>query len=295
MKGKTNTQTAEHARAIKGATRLFTTRTFRAILDGRNSSETRQIMDDLKSLLGLNNGATNEEVINAAYSFLCEHHRNEYVYKNLLASKIFVGRHRAANSALINEFSIGSAVADTALFNGRATAYEIKTELDSPAKLPRQIAQYYRAFTTVYVVAHENVAASYLDQIKNSPAGLISVGSRWRLSTLKPAQERHESLATEPMFNTLRVREVDATLRHLGHNPHEGPNGLRYQYNLEVAKSIPVQEFQQAWTSTIRARRVGSRTDLLRDPRLFPLRSLLAQLNPRTDQANLLLQWLSKG
>lgn len=283
------------ATAVRRAARLFSTRSFRPILAHGESADLDEVIGTLRPELGLPRGSTNGLVIESAYRLLARSYRSEYVYKNLIASKVFVGRHRAANSVLLNEFPVGSAVADSVFVNGRATVYEIKTELDNPDKLSRQLAEYYRAFPLVNVVVHESAVARYAAQLHGTPAGLISVGSRWRLSTVKPAQESTADLCVRTMFNTLRVREIEHALNALGFRLPDVPNGRRYEEHLDLAMRVSPGDFHRTWVAAIKSRRLRGDVALHRDPRLFPLRSLLVQLDPTHAEGTTLLTWLSTG
>lgn len=247
----------------------------------------------MRTSLGLPAHCSNADVIDAAYNLLSQSYRNEYVYKNLIASKLFVGRHRAANSVLLNEFAIGGSVADAMFVNGEATVYEIKTELDNPDKLSGQLADYYRAVPLVNVVIHESAVDRYTEQLKGTPAGLIAIGRRWRLSVAKLANANSEALCVRTMYNTLRVAEVEAALTFLGADIPNAPNGRRYGAYLEVALQYRAADFHTAWRTVIKARQLRGDATLHRDPTLFPLRALLAQLDPTPVEGSNLITWLS--
>lgn len=236
---------------------------------------------------------TNGEVVDQAYRHLAAHYRSEYVYKNLIASKMLVGRHRAANASLIHEFRVGDAVADCVMVNGTASVYEIKTELDNPGKLVRQLAEYFRAFLLVNVVVHASEADKYLSLLAHEPTGIVVVGSRRRLSIAQEAQPFAGELDTRVMFNALRQSEVAHALATCGVEPPDVPNGVRYSRYLELAEMIQPPVFQAAFASALRNRRLKS-VELLKEPRYGPLRSLVVQLNPTPQQEQRLRAWLTR-
>lgn len=278
---------------VRRATRLFSTRVFRPVLRGQVNSDLEAMIRALRSELGLNIQATNAEVVNGSYQLLASSYRPEYVYKNLITSKVFIGRHRASNSVLLNEFRVGSAVADAVFVNGLATAYEIKTELDNPDKLQRQLSEYYTAFPQVYVVVHESMASRYLNLLGGSSTGVISVGSRWRLSTAKVAAADYSKLSVRNMFNTLRVEETQFVLRALGFKVPDVPNGVRYEHYLALASLASVDDFHEAFRSALKQRNLRGDTSLYLDRTLLPLRSLLVQLDPSPAEGENLRVWLS--
>jgi len=77
--------------------------------------------------LGLNHYDTFESL----YKVLTDNYRSEYVYKNTLFNKLLLGKHNLNTTSALVELPIGDSIADFVLFNGSATVYEIKTELDS--------------------------------------------------------------------------------------------------------------------------------------------------------------------
>lgn len=279
---------------VRRAAKLFSARAFRPVLRGQVSAELNESIAALRADLDLDASASNGDVVDGAYLLLARSYRPEYVYKNLIATKLFIGRHRASNSVLLNEFRVGGAVADAVLVNGQATVYEIKTELDNPDKLERQLAEYYTAFPRVYVVVHESVATRYLGLLEGSCAGVISVGTRWRLSTVKSAQASYGELRVQTMFNALRLEETRFALRTLGFSVPEVPNGLRYEAYLAAASRASAVEFHEVFRAALKRRNLNRDTALYLDPALLPLRSLLIQLDPSPAEGENLRAWLSR-
>lgn len=277
----------------RSAAQLFTTRAFRPLLAGGSSPALDVIVHGLRTDLDMPIGSTNADVVAAAYETLAQSYRNEYVYKNLIANKIFVGRHRARNSVLLNEFAIGGSIADALFVNGEATVYEIKTELDNPDKLLRQLGDYFLVAPVVYVVVHERAAESYAESLAGTSAGLIAVGSRWRLSTARVAEPSTESLCVRTMINTLRVAEVEIALSSLGVDLPHVPNGRRYAAYLEAAMQFRPTDFHLAWRLAIKTRQLRGEIALHLDPALYPLRALLTHLDPGTVQSSNLRAWLA--
>lgn len=278
--------------AQRDASRLFSTALFRPLLAGRSTAQADLLAAGLRASLGLGDDVDNFAVVRAAYDVLCCTYRSEYFYKNLITSNVFVGRHRATNAILLNEFRIGESIADCVLINGRATVYEIKTEFDSPDKLESQLKSYYRGFPYVNIVAHVSQLNRYKDALQDSPAGLIVVGSRGRMSSVKLAEAEFGYLSIRSMFNSLRLNEVTKLLtRRFGRVP-DVPNGLRYASFLELACKIPSEEFQREMQLALKGRGLKNSRDLLLNVRLLPLRTLLAKFDPNERERRNLLAWL---
>ncbi len=96
------------------------------------------------------------------YKILERFYPNEYVYKNEFISQWLLHEIGIDGSILFNEFRLGKAVADLAMFNGVSKVFEIKTMLDKEARLSHQLAQYSRLFNELYVIVPESKVAIYL-------------------------------------------------------------------------------------------------------------------------------------
>lgn len=282
--------------SLDSASRLFTTKTLKAIVAPGCDNVTAGLIRTLRTDLELDPQLPNQRVVESAYRLLQSHRRTEYLYKNLITNKIFIGRHRAANSTIINEFRIGSAITDSIIVNGSSVAYEIKTELDNLDRLQRQLSEYYKAVPFVNVVVHHSQAERYMDVLEDSPVGLLSVSRRWQLSPVKAPQKSSGALCTVTMFNSMRVSEIEYLLSQAGIEVPKVPNGRRYETYLDLALRLPVGEFEAAFRASLRRRSTPQNRSLMMNPRVSTLRSLIAQLDPSDRQGNTLLQWLdSKG
>lgn len=275
------------------ASKLFSTAVFREVATGKSTQRADAAASRLRGGLGLEGDVTNREIVEVAYDLLRRRYRTEYFYRNLLTSKVFVGRHRAARSVLLNEFRIGDSVADCVLVNGRGAVYEIKTEFDSPEKLHSQLTSYYRAFPYVTVVAHTDDADRYLRVIGDGPVGLIAVGPRDRLSVIKDAAPKTDAFDIRTMFNALRLGEVTGILQTEFGTLPVVPNGMRYATYLDLAEQMNPILFQARMQSALKTRRLRNSRNLMLASSLSPLRAVVAQLDPDEEQQDRLLSWLS--
>lgn len=275
------------------ASKLFSTAVFREVATGKSTQRADAAAHRLRGGLGLGDSATNHQIVEVAYDLMRRGYRSEYFYRNLIASKVFVGRHRAARSVLLNEFRIGDSVADCVLVNGRGAVYEIKTEFDAPDKLHSQLTSYYRAFPYATVVAHTDDADRYLRLLENSPVGFIAVGPRDRLSVVKAAEAKTDAFDIRTMFNALRLSEVTMILEQQFGSVPTIPNGLRYAAYLELAEQMRPVDFQECMQAALKTRELRHSRQLMLASWLLPLRAVVAQLDPDEKQQGRLLTWLS--
>ncbi|WP_253938870.1 sce7726 family protein [Dickeya dadantii] len=100
---------------------------------------------------------TFREFFEILFDSLRENYRNEYVYKSAIVNKIVFGRHSPRTSSSAIELPVNNSIVDVAVFNGYSTAYEIKTEYDTPKRLATQAFDYLDVFDKVYIVTHQKL------------------------------------------------------------------------------------------------------------------------------------------
>jgi hypothetical protein len=277
------------------ASSLFSSAVFRPIVSGRSTERGDELVRHLRPELGLSKRAANLDVVHGAHAVLRSTYRSEYYYRNLLASKLFVGRHRASSQAtLLNELAIDTSVADCVLLNGHGVVFEIKTQLDRPEKLLGQLASYYRAFPLVNVVVHEDDVDRYHEVVAEMAVGLWTVGNRYRLSVAKEPHPSTDSFEHRTLFNLLRAAEASSILTGWYGSLPTIPNGRRYREHLAMAEAIPVLQFQRLVQRELKQRTFRGDRSLLIDASLEPLRAVLVQLNPAVADRDNLMRWLSR-
>jgi len=201
--------------------RIFTNPTFKSIVRSGESESVSVQLKKYQSLLSVEDaGVSIKDVLQKAYVYLSRNYRNEYIYKNTIANKILLGRHNLNTATLLSEFKVGGSIADLLLLNGTSTVYEIKTELDSPDKLKKQIDDYKKAFARIYLVVHHTLIDKYLQLVEDSAVGLLSLSSRFQLTTVKEAETNYDYLDNSVMMRCLRKGEYSSIIRkHYGTIP----------------------------------------------------------------------------
>ncbi|MBF4637227.1 sce7726 family protein [Clavibacter michiganensis] len=276
---------------VRQAAQLFSTKAFRPIVEGSASSRVDDTVRRLREALSLSN-ASNGEVVLEAFNLLSRNYRTEYYYRNLIASNLLVGKYKAAKAVMLNELAIGGSIADSVIINDFATVYEIKTEFDTPSKLDSQLRSYFTVFGFVNVVVPKEAAARYLALLEQSPAGVIGVDRRGRLSQLAAPRRSSAAFDHAAIFNVLRARERDCVLEACGLSAPKVPNGLRYSVSLELARSIPVSLFQESAEIVLRARGSAASRPFLLNKHLYPFRALITQMSLSSQEARNLLSWV---
>ncbi|MFW1946806.1 sce7726 family protein [Acinetobacter bereziniae] len=151
------------------------------------------------------------------YHQLVGSYRNEYVYKNALASKIVAGRHKYKDISYFTEFRAWDVIADVVIANGTTTVYEIKTEYDSFFRLESQLETYQQIFDNVCVVIPES-KLSALEKTISENVGIIILTDNYTLSTYRSPSSNIDNLNHEKIFSCLRKSEYEDILnRNLGY------------------------------------------------------------------------------
>ena len=93
-------------------------------------------------LVELNKGKSYLNFLRNTYQVLEKNYPNEYILKNEFLNKWLRNELGDNNSVIFNEFRIGKAIADLAMFNGISKVFEIKTILDKEYRLSNQLEEY---------------------------------------------------------------------------------------------------------------------------------------------------------
>ncbi|CAL8898190.1 sce7726 family protein [Kocuria varians] len=204
--------------------RLFSATVLRDLGKQARSPLFTRLLDHTRLATYTSPDATVGTVFDEAFELLSKSRfRDDYVYRAAITEKILLGRHSLNTATLLNEVRAGSCKADVVVLNGTSTAYEIKSERDSLARLRNQVFNYRQVFATVNVV----VSTSHLsDVLKATPedVGVITLSDRFRFQTSREAQNRPERVVPRMALEVLRVDEAAAVLTRLGQEVPAVPN-----------------------------------------------------------------------
>lgn len=187
------------------------------------------------------------------YEQLVNSYRNEYVYKNAIATKLVLGRHKLANVAFFTEFKAWDTVADVVVVNGTTTAYEIKTEYDSFARLDNQLEVYQSVFDKVFLVVPESMLqAAY----NNTPEhiGILVLNKRFALSCARDAQSNLRRVSPQIIFSCLRKYEYEYVIvKYFGSLPSVEAIYLRRKC-AELFSTLAPEIIQEEFLRSLKAR-----------------------------------------
>ena len=281
------------------AASLFTPSTLKSLLSNDTVSPHEKLIEALRIELDLSASCTLSETINKTYSILRrEGNRTDYVYRNAIIDKVVIGRHSINTATPIQEFRVGSSLADLVVLNGTSTVYEIKSERDTLRRLARQIENYSKVFERTYVVT----SASKLHSLEHDlpeHVGIITLSRDYTLQTVREATTNWELIDTIAISRTMTIPEACAVLKRLNTPVPDVPNMLIRRAIDHAFKRLDARSCSQAFTSTLKSSRRPrvTQADITQVPR--PLRSvalshlrnaeelmtLLGQLEPTHSQS----------
>lgn len=188
------------------------------------------------------------------YRYLFANYRNEYIYKNVIARKILLGRHSLNTTNMLTEFWVQDCKADIVMINGSLTVYEIKSELDTFNRLENQINKYLDFFEYINVVTSREQAKK-LQDILSQEVGIIILTEKGTLSTFRDASNNRANIKTAILFSSLRKPEYLRVIKNFyGYIPNL-PNTLIYRKCLEMFKSVPLDRGLELVKAELKNRR----------------------------------------
>lgn len=166
MRNKENFSISE----LRDFSKLFSRKEVQCWL--KNDFESLKLKIDKYGLHKKYTGISYLKLLKKVYRILEEKYPNEYIYKNEFLNKWLKHRVGNENSIIINEFRMGKAVADLAMFNGISRVFEIKTPIDKEYRLNNQLKEYKKIFNEVYIVVPDSCVEKYKSFDKS--IGIIS-------------------------------------------------------------------------------------------------------------------------
>lgn len=203
--------------------------------------------------MGVSRPETVGQLLDAAYQAQLQSYRHEYLYKSAILNQYILTNHSLDDTTLLNEFRIGKSVADAVLVNGTNKVFEIKTELDSPDRLATQLADYYKAFSQVYIFIHERFEGKYSSLVDDN-VGIILFTDRGQIVESRRAMDNTELLNAGTMMRSLRKAEYLELVRRLvGFVPDATPVKL-FSACLSVVTMFKPQEVQHHYHAILKMR-----------------------------------------
>jgi len=174
------------------------------------------------------------------YNSLFKYYRNAYIYKNVIANKILLGKHSLSTSHMLSEFRVGYNKADVVIINGTSSVYEIKSEYDTLNRLDGQINAYLEIFDFINVIS----SFSQVDKLRSvlpEKIGILALTDRNTISTVREACSNKVNFNPNKLFGSLRKDEYTSIIKkHYGELPNV-PNTMIFDVCKNLYCKIPVE------------------------------------------------------
>lgn len=240
---------------LSAMTRLFSSAVFREMAKNGRSALFARLFALAEIANRCNEATTVGEAFDATFDVLKSvGRRDEYIYRSALTHNVLLGTHSLNTACMLTEFRAGACKADLAILNGTATVYEIKSERDSLSRLANQVDNYKQVFAKVYVIASEGHIPGVLATVPDD-VGVMILGSRYRITTVREAEDRPDRICPTTVFESLRSAEATAILKSLKIAVPDTPNTQRHATMRALFAQLDPTTVHKAMVTTLKRTR----------------------------------------
>lgn len=238
---------------FRALAQLFSPPSIRAMATGRLPGGMSELILESGLQDALPPASTHWHLLETLYGALQRQYRCEYLYKNAIARKILVGRHRLADATMATELRCDACKADFVILNGTSTVYEIKTELDNLDRLPRQLEAYRKMFDRIYVVTHPEPAKALWDLL-DPDIGILVLTQKGTIRPIRGSEEHNATVDPGCIFDSLRKSEFMGIVeQHFGTQPSM-PNTQHYKHFKAKFITLPPSVAHAEMVQALKAR-----------------------------------------
>jgi len=148
------------------------------------------------------------------YKTLTQSYRCEYIYKNEIINQLLLKKYGTKNTIAFNEFKTGDSIVDFAVVNEESKAFEIKTKLDTPKRLKKQMFDYRKIFNKCFIVVDASECKYYANHLDET-TGIVALSferGRILLDEHRSAS-RIEKIDSDALMKCLRTSEYENIIR----------------------------------------------------------------------------------
>lgn len=249
---------SSNAIELRALTRLFSAAVFRELARKGKSVLFCKLLNQANLLKHIVTGGTVGDIFDAAFEALnAPGYRGEYIYRSAIINAALNQQTPLCSTSIINEFRAVKSRADVVIFNDTATAYEIKSERDSLARIAKQLENYKLVFSRVCVVASQKHIESLLEKTP-SDVGLLCLSSHQQITTVRDALDCPSRISPTSVFNSLRANESIQILKAMGVAVPSLPNTQIHAALCKLFSTLdPVALHREMVTTLARARNLA--------------------------------------
>jgi hypothetical protein len=188
------------------------------------------------------------------YSVIAANYQNEYIFKNEFLNNWLIKELGETNSRLFSEFKVGNSIADLAMFNGISKIFEIKTELDSDARLSLQLENYKKVFNQIVLIIPKSKLKYYEKQ--ESSIGIITYESNNNDNIFSIHRNAIENLDIDPpsIMAILHTEEYKSIVKNFYGNLPKITSFNQYKICSELIFKIPIKCLNQLFIAEMKNR-----------------------------------------
>jgi len=208
------------------------------------------------NLIDKNKGNSYLKFLKNTYHILEKNYPNEYVLKNEFLNKWLKNELGTSNSVIFNEFRIGKAIADLAMFNGISKVFEIKTILDKEYRLSNQIQEYKKIFNEVYIIVPDVLLSKYSNY--DESIGIITFDSNSKNFKIVQKAKRNNKLNPDTLMEILHTKEyIEITEEYYGHLPQMNSFN-QFEICKDLILKIPQKDLNDLFLSKMKKRKINN-------------------------------------
>lgn len=262
-------------RNYRELSRIFSTNCVESLAGGN----VEHVLDVSRSYIDfLPGNFTPADVYEVCYKDLSKNYRFEYFFKNVVANKIALGRHKLSTATLVSEFRVENNKADCVILNGNSTCYEIKTDLDNFSRLDDQLNAYEKIFDKTFVVIAEAHREYALKNVNDS-VGLIVLTERNVLSEVRSARLVRNKIDPTVLIRSLRQSEYFSMACQVEDVPRGLSNTEIFSWCESVFLKADADLLRSIFCKTLKDTRRSNRDFALALPRTLLMASLSVKLS----------------
>lgn len=277
--------------SLRSLSQIFTPSNFKKIVRRKDNSYTN---NRISKHVTFQTPTNKKNLIESVYKELQTNYKSEYLYKNALVNKLLLGKYSLNTTTIINEFKIGSSIADFVLLNGEARIFEIKTELDSLDKLSKQVSDYCQFANKVYVVTNSKFIDKLISEYRDSNIGIIEYTQQYTLREVVEAKDNSKYFDHLTIFKTLRKQEyLDIVNQYFGCLP-KVPNTKIFKECVSLVELIDVKKFQKLAFQKLKERKLRCPDLLKSDKTPYELKHICYSLDMNESEYSELFDFLNQ-
>lgn len=223
------------------------------VSEGTHVAAIRELGDDFREFWPPSDDSTLSEWFDFFYNVLFENYRTEYIYKNLIATKLYLKNCSLGDSLYVNEMRVGGSKADIVIFDDTSIVFEIKSRHDTFDRLESQISNYKKAFDEIVLITTKenmDIALKCVDET----VGVVVVGEAGNIFTIRIPGLNRMYTDPETIFSCMRRAEYcNATKEAFGYLPSVSSARL-YRASSNLYKDLPPDIAHDLMVKQLRAR-----------------------------------------